>query len=69
MEKNNKNIQLAAYYLWQNNGCPEGRSEEFWYAAVKQINGCSCNKKCSSKASINKKASSLNSKKTKMSLK
>ena len=67
MEKNNQNIQLAAYYLWQNSGCPEGRSEEFWYAAINQIDkdGCSCSKKYSSKSSCNKKASTSSCKKAK----
>lgn len=69
MEKNNQNVQLAAYYLWQNSGCPEGRSEEFWYAAVKQINGCSCSKKCACKSAPAKKSSASRSTKAKTTLK
>ena len=64
MEKNNKNIELAAYYLWQNNGCPEGRSEEFWYAAINQIDGCGCSKKSCCKSQQNKKCNSSRSKKS-----
>jgi hypothetical protein len=28
-----------AYLLWQQAGCPEGRSEEFWFAAIQSIAG------------------------------
>jgi hypothetical protein len=30
-------IRERAYYLWQENGCPEGRSDEFWAVARAQI--------------------------------
>ncbi|MGN1091234.1 MAG: DUF2934 domain-containing protein [Alphaproteobacteria bacterium] len=69
MEKNNKNIELAAYYLWQNSGCPEGRSEEFWYAAINQINGCGCAKKACTKSAQIKKCATSRSAKTKSDLK
>lgn len=26
-------IAENAYYLWLDAGCPDGRSEEFWFAA------------------------------------
>ncbi len=26
-----------AYLLWQQAGCPDGRSEEFWFAALQSI--------------------------------
>ena len=69
MEKNNQNIQLAAYYLWENNGRPEGRSEEFWFEAVKQINGKSCTKKCTCKSAPAKKSTTSSSSKKKVTLK
>lgn len=30
-------IALLAYSLWQSRGCPEGRPEEDWYQAERQI--------------------------------
>ena len=30
-------IATAAYYLWQQAGCPPGRAEEYWYKAVEQL--------------------------------
>ncbi len=42
MDKNEQ-TQIAAYYLWQKNGSPEGRSDEFWYEAVTQMGGCGKN--------------------------
>jgi hypothetical protein len=30
-------IALAAYYLWQQEGCPQGRDKEHWYTAVDQL--------------------------------
>ena len=26
-----------AFYKWQQSGCPDGRSEEFWYAAEEEL--------------------------------
>jgi len=49
---NNSNenaIREAAYFIWQNAGCPTGRDQEFWAMAVEQFN--SCNSKSSSKKS------------------
>ena len=49
---NNSNenaIREAAYFIWQNAGCPSGRDQEFWAMAVEQFN-C-CNSKSSSKKS------------------
>ena len=49
---NNSNenaIREAAYFIWQNAGCPSGRDQEFWAMAVEQFN-C-CNSKSSSKMS------------------
>ena len=58
MVYNEQAIKEAAYYLWQNAGCPNGQDNYFWNEALKQLNCCnksSCNKKS---ASSTKKASS-----------
>lgn len=33
---NENYIREAAYYLWQNAGCPMGQDEKFWSMAVEQ---------------------------------
>ncbi|MBQ9731581.1 MAG: DUF2934 domain-containing protein [Alphaproteobacteria bacterium] len=64
IKNNEKAIQEAAYFIWQNAGCPQGQDEYFWSMAVEQINNCnksSSSKKCSSsscKSSASKKTSS-----------
>ena len=30
-------IQLAAYYIWKEQGCPEGRAEEHWRLAIERL--------------------------------
>jgi hypothetical protein len=30
-------IQHAAYYLWEEAGCPAGRDQEFWFAARERL--------------------------------
>ena len=70
---NENSIREAAYYLWQNAGCPQGNDEYFWSMAVEQLSKC-CNKsscakksasktasKCASKSSSTKKSSSAKS--------
>ena len=76
IKNNEKAIQEAAYFIWQNAGCPMGQDEYFWSMAVEQINSSkSCNsKKCSSskssckssasKASTAKKSTSSTAKKS-----
>ena len=56
-------IAEAAYYIWQNNGCPMNTSTQDWYAAINQLNSLANTKKTSlsSKKSI---LSSLTSKKS-----
>ena len=57
MTKNyNENyIREAAYYNWQNAGCPSGQDEYFWNQAVCQLYGtkssCGCSKKSTTKSS------------------
>ncbi|MBE6453900.1 MAG: DUF2934 domain-containing protein [Alphaproteobacteria bacterium] len=52
MANNEQAIREAAYYIWQNAGCPAGQDEYFWSMAVEQLS-----KKCS-KSSCAKKTSS-----------
>ena len=66
IKNNEKAIQEAAYYIWQNAGCPQGQDEYFWAMAVEQINNnnksCNSLKKCSNSKSSSCKSSA--SKKT-----
>ena len=70
---NNENcIREAAYYLWQNAGCPSGQDEKFWSMAVEQISSCSkstakkscCKKSCASSSSSSKKTASKSTSKS-----
>ncbi len=45
---NENYIREAAYFLWQNAGCPSGQDEKFWSMAVEQFSSCS-KKSCSAK--------------------
>lgn len=68
MTFNENLIREAAYYNWQNAGCPFGQDEKFWNMAIEQIYGskaasmgCStssskktCSKKSTSKAKSSK---------------
>jgi hypothetical protein len=54
---NENAIREAAYYLWQNAGCPAGQDEKFWSMAVEQCRtahkGCaSCGSKKSVEATV-----------------
>lgn len=57
---NENYIKEAAYYLWQNAGCPSGQDEKFWSMAVEQFANFSC-PKSTSKKSCCKKACSTSS--------
>ncbi len=63
-------IKEAAYYLWQNAGCPSGQDEKFWSMAIEQLSSgskskCNCTKKsCASSTSATKKSSSVKSSKS-----
>lgn len=52
---NENAVREAAYFIWQNAGCPAGRDQEFWTMAVEQLNNCS---KSSCKSSAKKSCSS-----------
>lgn len=63
MVKLNENaVREAAYYNWQNAGCPQGQDEYFWNMALAQLNNCSRNSSC--KASSTTKKSSSTAKKS-----
>jgi len=32
-------VRRRAYELWENAGQPEGRSDEFWFAAIAELEG------------------------------
>lgn len=58
MVKNNENaIREAAYYNWQNAGCPQGSEEYFWSLALEQVSNCSCNSNCSTSSKKSSTAS------------
>ena len=49
---NEENIRVAAYFLWENAGRPNGMEKEFWHQACNQLFGLNNSKNC-----CNKKAS------------
>ena len=51
---NENAIREAAYYIWQNAGCPQGQDEKFWSMAIEQLNASA---PCCSKSSAGKSAS------------
>ncbi len=55
MTFNENLIREAAYYNWQNAGCPFGQDEKFWNMAIEQIYGSKATKSCCSKANSTKK--------------
>ena len=68
MVKFNENaIREAAYYNWQNAGCPQGKDEYFWSMAVQQLskkcNSSACCKKSSTKTVAKKKVATKKSSK------
>lgn len=69
MANNEQAIREAAYYIWQNAGCPAGQDEYFWSMAVEQLSKkcskSSCAKKtssCAKKTSTSKKSTTKKSK-------
>ena len=54
MKNFNENaIREAAYYIWQNNGCPANTSLQDWNAAINQLSNAASlsNKKTTKKSS------------------
>lgn len=74
MKNYNENyVKEAAYYNWQNAGCPSGQDEYFWNMAINQLYGSSSktssktcssssSKTCSTKASSTRKTSTTSKK-------
>ena len=63
---NENSIREAAYYLWQNAGCPNGNDEYFWSKAVEQLNmKSSCKSSCAKKTLSAKTSSKKSLKKSK----
>lgn len=49
MVKLNENaVREAAYYNWQNAGCPQGQDEYFWSLAIEQLSNCCKSSSCKS---------------------
>ena len=70
MTFNENLIREAAYYNWQNAGCPCGQDEKFWNMAIEQIYGSKaasmgCNTTSTKKTSCSKKSTSSKAKSSK----
>lgn len=52
---NENAIREAAYYIWQNSGCPWGKDEQFWAMAIEQLSSAKAPCKSSAKRSCSKK--------------
>ena len=35
--KNDERVRLRAYHLWEQDGRPHGRNDEYWQIALRQI--------------------------------
>ena len=58
-EKDMEYIRVAAYFMWENAGKPEGKDEEFWWKACDEFACCSSKgKSLSAKKAPAKKACS-----------
>lgn len=53
---NEENIRVAAYFLWENAGRPDGMEKEFWNQACNQLLGLGWSKNCGSKSCSKSKA-------------
>ena len=47
---NENAIREAAYYIWQNSGCPSGKDEQFWAMAIEQLSSTKTKTPCKSSA-------------------
>jgi len=66
---NENAIREAAYYIWQNAGCPNGQEAQHWALAVEQISSCTCKKTSSSSKKSSSSCASKSSSSTKKSSK
>jgi hypothetical protein len=39
-------IRRLAYALWERAGCPDGRSDEFWHAARREMDSDAADRQC-----------------------
>ena len=62
-QMNNEHIRVAAYYLWQKAGCPNGMENDFWFQAQHQLYGSNWNNKNSQKSLSKSSSSKLATKK------
>ncbi len=37
MNDDQQRVRDCAYFIWQHEGCPEGRDEEFWQRALLRV--------------------------------
>ncbi len=66
---NENAIREAAYYIWQNAGCPNGQEAQHWALAVEQLSSCTCKKTSSSSKKSSSNCASKSSSSTKKSSK
>ncbi len=66
---NEENIRVAAYYIWQNAGCPQGAENDCWLKACEQLFSVSSKpaKKAVCKKTAVKKNTTASAVKTKVS--
>ena len=62
---NENSIREAAYYLWQNAGCPNGNDDYFWSQAIEQLNSKTSMKKTASCKTTSCTKKSISTKKSK----
>ena len=60
---NNEHIRVAAYYLWQNAGCPNGMENDFWFQAERQLYGSNLSSQKNQKSLSKSSSSKLSNKK------
>lgn len=54
MKFDNKAIAEAAYYIWQNNGCPANTHAQDWAAAISQLSAMNAVKSASKRLASSK---------------
>ncbi|MDY6407143.1 MAG: DUF2934 domain-containing protein [Pseudomonadota bacterium] len=62
-QMNNEHIRVAAYYLWQKAGCPNGMENDFWFQAQHQLYGSNLNNQNVHKSLSKSSATKLTAKK------
>ena len=62
-QMNNEHISVAAYYLWQKAGCPNGMENDFWFQAQHQLYGSNLHNQKAQKSLSKSSSTKLASKK------